>query len=100
MSITIDDNQLVPIIDSEEESKGLDSDRKRLHWEAYAKKTERQEEVFKKVFDSVFEEQKKQVAEHLQRTGNLPIGLNDEETAKRFEAALRLTYEDAFESAV
>ena len=47
-------------------SKGLTPDQKRLRWEAYAKKTERQEEVFKKVFDSVFDEQKNQVIEMIE----------------------------------
>ncbi len=47
--------------------KGLTPDQKKLHWEAYAKKTERQEEVFKKVFDNVFTEQKNQVVEQLKK---------------------------------
>ena len=46
-------------------SKGLTPDQKKLHWENYAKTTERQELVFKKVFDSVFTEQKNQVIEQL-----------------------------------
>ena len=41
-------------------SKGLTPDQKKLHWENYAKTTARQEEVFKKVFDSVFNEQRKE----------------------------------------
>ena len=80
-------------------SKGLTPDQKRLHWEAYAKKTERQEEMFKRVFNYVFGEQAKEISDYYEKHGQLPT-LNDEETAKRFEAALRLTYEDAFQGAV
>ena len=89
------------IFDTEEKSidKGLTPDQKRLHWEAYAKKTERQEEVFKKVFDNVFSEQKDLVIAEIERTGQLPT-LIDENTAKRFEPAIELVYHDAFESAV
>jgi HK97 family phage portal protein len=80
-------------------SKGLDADQKRLHWEAYAKKTERQEEMFKRVFENVFNEQKDLVIAEIERTGQLPT-LIDEDTAKRFEPAIELVYHDAFESAI
>jgi len=40
-------------------SKGLTPDQKKLHWEVYAQKTLRQEEMFKRVFKSVFEGQSK-----------------------------------------
>jgi hypothetical protein len=79
--------------------KSLDTDQKRLRWEAYAKKTERQEEMFKRVSDDVFKHQSSLVIAEFARTGNLPP-LDDETTAKRFEAAIQLVYEDAFESAV
>ncbi len=55
-----------PVVE-QPKAKGLTPDQKRLHWEAYAKKTERQEEVFKKVFDNVFNEQKNQVIEQLKK---------------------------------
>ena len=97
---TDDSLEFITIIKSvEPKSKGLTSDQKRLHWEAYAKKTERQEEVFKRVFDDVFEKQSKEISDYYEKNGQLPT-LNDEETAKRFEAALRLTYEDAFTEAI
>jgi len=80
--------------------KGLTPDQKRLHWEAYAKKTERQEEMFKRVFNDVFMNQSRKIADIYSTTGQLPNDLNDEETAKRFEVAISLVYEDAFESAV
>ena len=79
--------------------KGLTADQKRLQWEAYVKKTERQEEVFKRVFNDVFKHQSQEIADYYRTSGQLPT-LVDEETAKRFEAAISLTYEDAFESAV
>ena len=84
----------------EEEGKGLTPDQKRLHWEAYAKKTERQEEVFKKVFDSVFDEQKNQVIDSLEKTGKLPDDLDDGKTAQKFQPAIELVYHDAFDEAV
>ena len=80
-------------------SKGLDADQKRIHWEAYAKKTERQEEMFKRVFDDVFSNQSEYMSDYYSKHGELPV-LNDDETAKRFEAAIELVYHDAFESAV
>ena len=80
-------------------SKGLDADQKRLHWEAYAKKTERQEEMFKRVFNDVFKNQSEYMSDYYSKHSELPV-LNDEETAKRFEAAIQLVYEDAFKSAV
>jgi len=80
-------------------SKRLTEEWKRLHWEAYAKKTEREEEVFKKIFENVFNEQKDLVIAEIERTGHLPE-LNDDQTAKKFEPAIELVYHDAFESAV
>ena len=79
--------------------KSLDTDQKRIHWEAYAKKTERQEEVFKRVFNDVFSNQSREISDYYSKNGQLPT-LNDEETAKRFGAAIQLVYEDAFEQAV
>ena len=80
--------------------KGLTPDQKRTHWGRYAQKTERQETMFKRVFESVFDEQKKHIVEQYTRTGSLPNDLIDENTAKKFEPALGLIYEDAFNEAV
>ncbi len=79
--------------------KSLTPDQKRLHWEAYAKKTERQEEMFKRVFNDVFGNQSEEISDYYSKTSQLPT-LNDEKTAKRFEAAIQLVYEDAFEGAI
>ena len=81
-------------------SKGLTPDLKRAHWERYAQKTARQEVAFKRVFDNVFEGQKKFVVEEYQRTGQLPDGLNDKETAQKFQPVIELVYHSAFEDAV
>jgi len=81
-------------------SKGLSDDQKRLHWEAYAKSTERQEEMFNKVFESVFNDQKDYVIGELERTGHLPVQLDDGKTAKKFQPAIQLVYESGFEEAV
>jgi HK97 family phage portal protein len=81
-------------------SKGLTPDQKRLHWETYAKSTERQEEMFNKVFESVFNEQKNQVIEQLKRYGKIPRKLDDEKTAKKFEPAITLVYESSFQDAI
>ena len=84
----------------EGKSKGLTPDQKKLHWENYAKTTERQELVFQKVFDSVFTEQKNRVIAELERTGHIPNELNDDLTAKKFKPAIELVYHSAFEDAV
>ncbi len=81
-------------------SKGLTPDQKKLRWENYALKTARQEEVFKKVFDNVFNEQKNQVIAELERTGQLPTGLDDTKTAQKFQPAIELIYHSAFDEAV
>ncbi len=88
-----------PIVE-QPKSKSLSSDQKKLHWEAYAQKTARQEMMFKRVFDSVFGEQKNQVVAELERTGQLPTTLDDEQTAQKFQPAIELVYHDAFEGAV
>ena len=80
--------------------KSLTPDQKRLHWEAYAKKTERQEEMFNKVFESVFNDQKDYVIAELERTGHLPVQLDDEKTAKKFQPAIELVYNSGFEDAI
>jgi hypothetical protein len=51
------------------------------------------------VFENVFREQQKLCVAEIERVGQLP-SFNDEDTAKRFEAAIELVYHDAFESAV
>ena len=81
-------------------TKSLSDDQKRLHWEAYAKSTERQEEMFNRVFESVFNDQKDYVIGELERTGHLPVQLDDEKTAKKFQPAIELVYQSGFEGAV
>ncbi len=80
-------------------SKGLTPDQKRLHWEVYAKKTERQEEMFKRVFNDVFGKQAKEISDYYSKNDQLPA-LIDEETAKKFQPAIELVYESAFQEAV
>ncbi len=81
-------------------SKGLTDEYKRLHWEVYAQKTAREEVMFKKVFDSVFKEQKNQVVEQLEKTGHIPDDLDDDETARKFQPAIELVYLSNFEDAL
>ena len=52
------------------------------------------------MFNSVFDEQKKLVVEQYKKTGQLPNDLIDENTAKKFEPAIELVYDSAFEDAV
>jgi HK97 family phage portal protein len=80
--------------------KGLTPDQKKTHWERYAQKTERQETMFKRVFESVFDDQKKFIVEQYEKTGTLPNDLIDENTAKKFEPAIELVYESAFTEAI
>jgi len=82
-----------------EESKALSDDHKSNIWNAYAQKTSRQEEMFTRVFDSVFDEQKELVIAELERTGQLPV-LDDVKTAKRFQPAIELVYLSSFEDVV
>ena len=56
--------------------------------------------MFKRVFDNVFDEQKRQVVEQYEKTGKIPDSLIDENTARKFEPAIELVYESAFEDAV
>ena len=81
-------------------SKGLTPDHKRLHWENFAQKTAKQEVMFKRVFDSVLDEQKKFVVEVYEKTGKLPDSLIDESTAQKFQPAIELVYHDSFNEAV
>jgi len=80
--------------------KGLTPDQKRLHWENYAKSTERQEEMFSRVFESVFNDQKDYVIAELERTGHPPTVLDDDLTAKKFQPAIELVYQSGFDEAV
>ena len=89
-----------PKLIEEPKGKSLTDEHKRLHWEAYAQKTAREEVMFKRVFGSVFDEQKKQVISELERTGHIPNELNDEKTAQKFQPAIELVYNSAFEEAV
>ena len=81
-------------------SKSLTDEHKQLAWETFVKKADRQEIMFKRVFDNVFDEQKNQVIEQLEKTGRLLDYLDDEKIAKKFETAIELVYESAFENAV
>lgn len=81
-------------------TKSLTPDQKKTHWERYAQKTERQETMFKRVFESVFDEQKKLIIEQYEKTGTLPNDLNDNSTADKFSYAIELVYESAFTEAV
>ena len=81
-------------------SKFLTPDQKRIRWEAYARKTERQEMMFKRVFDSVFDEQKKLIVAQYEKLGTIPNDLINENTARKFEPAIELIYKQAFEDAI
>ena len=91
---------LIPMPISGRKSKGLTSDQKRTNWEVFAQKTTRQEEMFKRVFDSIFDEQKDLVLEQYKREGTLPNDLIDERTAQKFEPAIKLVYESSFDDAI
>lgn len=90
-----------PEMEAQEDSKskGLTPEQKRIYWEAFAQKTLRQEESFRRVFNRVFDEQKKQIVDTFEKTGQLP-GLNDEDTAKKFEPIIELVYSSGFDDAL
>lgn len=81
-------------------SKGLTPELKKIHWEVYAQKTARQELMFRRAFDNVFDGQKAQITEQYEKTKEIPQSLDDEATAKRFQSAIELVYDSAFEDAV
>ncbi len=76
------------------------SSHKRELWDIYNEKTLRQEQMFTSVFNNVFDEQKDYVVDIFEKTNDLPISLNDEETARRFEQAIEMVYVGGFESAL
>lgn len=85
--------------------KGLTPDQKRLHWEAYAQKTARQEEMFKRVFENIFDEQKGQIIGHFEKMGTIDsILLNSDieidKTSQKLQPAIELVYHSAFKDAV
>ena len=81
------------------EGKSLTADRQTLR-ERFAHRIARQEEAFKNVFNSVFDEQRNAVVDMFERVHALPDTLNDEQTAQKFQAAIELVYESGFEDAV
>jgi hypothetical protein len=55
--------------------------------------------MFKRVFGDVFKNQSEYMSDWYSKHGELPV-LNDEETARKFEAAISLVYEDSFNEAI
>lgn len=84
----------------DEKSKSLTEEHKQAMWEGFAQKTARQETMFKRVFDNVLEEQKSQMIEQLEKTGQILVGFDDAKTAQKFQPAIELIYHSAFEDAV
>lgn len=85
--------------------KSLTVDHKRAHWEAFARKTEREEQSFQRVFREVFAHQKTAVADAYARTGalNETILISEQAVAndaKRFQGAIEMVYHSGFEDAV
>ena len=85
--------------------KSLTDEYKRLHWEAYAQKTERQEQMFKRILGIQFDRQRNELVERLEQTGKLEEDLLDSEISQRkladaFKSALGLVYSTAYEDAV
>lgn len=89
-----------PQLTEEPKSKSLTPDQRRIHWERFAQKTSRQEEVFKKVFSKVFDGQRDLISETFERTHELPSTLDDETTARKFEPIIQLVYTSGFEDAL
>jgi len=56
--------------------------------------------MFNNVFESVFNDQKDYVISELERTGHLPVQLDDEKTASKFQPAIELIYNSGFEEAI
>jgi HK97 family phage portal protein len=98
------DNSLKSDIDSAKH-KSLTLDQKKIRWEAYAQKTARQEELFKKTFTTLFNEQKTETIKRLKETKNLDesIFISDEtfdKTANAFNPVIELVYTSGYEDAL
>ena len=86
-------------------SKGYSLEQKEEIWKRYAQKTERQEQMFKRILGVQFDKQKNQIIERLEQTGKLDESLLDSEVAQRkladaFKPALDLVYSTAYEDIV
>jgi HK97 family phage portal protein len=80
--------------------KGLSSDQKKVHWEAYSRRLDRYELMFERVFGIVFDEHKAVIISSIETTNKLPLDLDDGRTAKKFEPAIMEVYHSAFENAI
>lgn len=87
-------------IKSKPKSKGFTSEQKVEIWNRFAQKTLRQESAFKRVFNYVFDEQKKSITDTFEKTGHLPNDLHDEQTAKHFESVIEIVYMSGFDDAL
>ncbi len=74
-------------------------EQKRQIWDRYNQKTTQQEEMFKRVFNNIYQEQNKQVAGYFEKNGTLPE-FNDLELADKFKPAIKEVYESSFKEAV
>ena len=55
--------------------------------------------MFKRVFGNIFNEQMDTIIEQYQKLGTIPE-LDNEDTARKFEQAVKLVYESSFKDAV
>ncbi len=83
----------------EPKAKGLSPESKRAKWEEYSKKTQKQELTFQELTKEVFNDQKKQIIESIEKTGKLP-NLDENEVAKKFLPAIKTVYESSFKDAL
>ncbi len=79
-------------------TKGLTSEQKREHWESYARKTEKQELLFQKIFNKVYTEQRDYLSSQYETFQKL-VDLNDEDTAKKFKPVIEMVYLTSYEEA-
>ena len=88
-----------PIVEPPVKGKGYTPEQKKEIWARKNQKILRQEEMFKGVFSKVLKEQEKDILTYFEQSGNLPE-LNDNDTAKKFQPAIKEVYENSFKEAI
>jgi hypothetical protein len=90
-----EDEDDVTITESQKSIKGVKDDLRNK----YAQKVSKQEEEFIKVFEETFQEQRDKTITEFKRVGTLP-SFDDNETAKKFQPAIKEVYENSFKEAI
>ncbi len=80
--------------------KSYTPEQKKEIWNRYSQKTLKQEELFKKAFENIYQGQKKEIVKSFESSGTLPGSLDDNKTAEKFKSVIELIYSSGYEDAV